>query len=600
MLLMGVAALVMIGQAQVSAQLSRTSARFGGSKESSGKEVSILSIAAMDETFPRSGSIVSSRSGQSGPVKVASAEFDFELPPAPRDDTLAPAPARLSEPAGGVSERFVAEYGAQAVTPGDDAILAMDMTDSKPAGLSDKPAGLSDKPAGLSDKPAGLSASRVELSTNAAPRRGDDDKAVYFDPPEDQTQRRENLEDLWNIALESSRKLQSKDFQYAEAQEKASAARGVGLPKVTNASGWHAVSEQYAIEGSIDIVPGVLSMPFQTAVLDQRFATSITALTVPVYMGGRVRGMIEAANSAAAAIASGREIGRLDLKFEVAQTYLLVLRVRSLLRVAEEAERTLEVHRKDAQRLFDTGIVNKNVLLTAEAALANARHDVLKARNAVALSEAALNRLLWRPLNTPVNICECPIPERSGDLESLTAEAEHARPELAALAHKSQALSAQAKVKRADRLPQIALVGSHNYMQNSHLSTDQSLSGSVGMVWTPIDGGVSRAQQQAAEYEAMSVTKEYEDARTGIELQVYQAWLEEEQSRDRVEVARKAVEQAAENLRVTTNSFREGLVGHSEVLDATTLWTMTESNLANARYDAIAATFSLRRAVGNL
>ena len=41
------------------------------------------------------------------------------------------------------------------------------------------------------------------------------------------------------------------------------------------------------------------------------------------------------------------------------------------------------------------------------------------------------------------------------------------------------------------------------------------------MVWTPIDGGVSRAQQQAAEYEAMSVTKEYEDAMMGIELFLY-------------------------------------------------------------------------------
>lgn len=583
------------GMTPVSAQLSRTSARFGETQSRSGNGGSVLSIAAMDETFPRSGSIVSSRSGQpSGAIKVASAVGDFELPPPPRDDSPAPAPARLSDTRGETSQRLIAEYGAQAVTPGDDAILAMDMSDNKPAELS-----ASAVNAALSDGSAPVSPS-VSPSVSSSVSSGNSDTAVYFDPPEDQTQRRENLEDLWNIALESSRKLQSRDLQYAQAQEKAAAARGVGLPKVTNASGWHAVSEQYAIEGSIDIVPGVLSMPFQTAVLDQRFATSITALTVPVYMGGRVRGMIEAANSAAAAIASGREIGRLDLKYEVAQTYLLVLRVRSLLRVAEEAERTLEGHRKDAQRLFDTGIVNKNVLLTAEAALANARHDVLKARNAVALSEAALNRLLWRPLNTPVNISEYPIPELSGDLQALTAEAEHSRPELAALAHKSQALSAQAKVKRADRLPQIALVGSHNYLQNSHLSTDQSLSGSVGMVWTPIDGGVSRAQQQAAEYEAMSVTKEYEDARTGIELQVYQAWLEEEQSRDRIEVARKAVEQADENLRVTTNSFREGLVGHTEVLDATTLWTMTESNLANARYDAIAATFSLRRAVGNL
>lgn len=410
----------------------------------------------------------------------------------------------------------------------------------------------------------------------------------------------ETLDDVWRIALDSSRSLQSKDYDYAKAERDIRAAQGVGLPKLSNASGRHSFSEQYAITGSVAVPLLGVSLPFETNVLEKDFTTSITALTIPVYMGGRVRGMIEAANAAASAIAAGKQISALDLKYEVAQTYFLVFRVRKLLEVAKEAEKTIAGHEHDARRLFENGLVTKNVVLSAEVALANARQDVIKAQNAAALSEAAFNRLLWRPLETPVDISDMAIPDLSGDLDGLTALATTRRPELTALAYKSRALAAESKVKRADRLPQVAVVGSHNYLENNNLNTDSSFSGHIGVVWMPIDGGVSRARQQAADFEALSVTKQYEDAQTAIALQVYQAWLDESESRGRVEVARKAVEQANENLRVTTRGFQEGTINHTEVLDATAMWTQAQSNLANARYDAILSTFSLRRATGDL
>lgn len=413
----------------------------------------------------------------------------------------------------------------------------------------------------------------------------------------------ETLEDAWRIALDESRKLQSKDYEQSKAESDVRAALGVGLPKISNASGRHTLSEDLAIESTVSlqgIMPGGGSLPVETTICDRDFTTSITALTIPLYMGGRVRGMIEGANSVASAVAAGKQIDRLDLKYEVARTYFLVFRVRKLLEVAVEAERTIAAHEKDARRLQENGLVTKNVVLAAQVALANARQDVIKAQNALALTEAAYNRLLWRPLDSPVNISDIPLPALSGDLDSLTAAALHGRPELTALAHKSQALAAQSKVHRADRLPQVALVGTHNYLENSHLNAESSFSGTVGMVWMPIDGGVSRARQEASCYEAMSVTKQYEDARSGIELQVYQCWLDERESRGRVEVAQKAVEQADENLRVVTRGFQEGLVNHSEVLDATTLRTEAWTNLAHARYDAILTTYHLRRAVGDL
>ena len=415
--------------------------------------------------------------------------------------------------------------------------------------------------------------------------------------------RAETLETAWNVALDASRTLSAKDFDRSKADAEIRAARGVGLPKVSNASGVHTVSKELAIQTDVplsQLSPMLPDIQLDTPIADKDFTTSVTALTVPIYMGGRVRGMIEAAQAASNAVSFGKQISRQDLKYEVAQTYFLVLRVRRLREVAVEAERTIASHETDAKRLFENGIVTKNVILAAQVARANAQQDVIRANNAVSLSEAAYNRLLWRSLNTPVRIADVEIPELSGDLETLTAEAITRRPELAALAYKSQALSAEAKVHRADRLPQVAAVGSHNYIENSHLNENSTFSGSLGVVWMPFDGGVSRSRQEASSFEAMSVSREHEDARSKIELQVYQCWLDEQETRSRVDVAHKAVEQADENLRVVTRGFKEGLANHTEVLDAQTLRTQAWSNLANARYDAVLATYHLRRAVGEL
>ena len=413
----------------------------------------------------------------------------------------------------------------------------------------------------------------------------------------------ETLEEAWDIALTSSRQLSAKDYERLSADATVRAARGVGLPKISNVTGVHTVSEELAVETNVPlskILPILPDVQLETPVSDKDFTTSTTALTVPIYMGGRVVNMIQAAQAASNAIACGRTISEQDLKYEVAQTYFLVLRVRHLYEVASEAEKTIAEHENDAQRLLDNGIVTSNVLLAAQVAHANAKQDLIKAENAVNLSQAAYNRLLWRQLDTPVQIAEVEIPSLSGDLDSLTEQAIVRRPELAALSYKSQALSAKARVNRADRLPQVAAVGSYDYFENSHLNENSAFTGSIGVAWTPFDGGVSRNQQTASRFEAMSVTREYEEAESKIRLQVYQCWQDEQETRTRLETAEKAVEQANENLRVVNNGFKEGLTNHTEVLDAQTLRTQAMSNLANARYDAILATYHLRRALGNL
>ncbi len=51
---------------------------------------------------------------------------------------------------------------------------------------------------------------------------------------------------------------------------------------------------------------------------------------------------------------------------------------------------------------------------------------------------------------------------------------------------------------------------------------------------------------------------------------------------------------------MVNRGFKEGLTNHTEVLDAQTMLTHARSNLANACYDAVLATYHLQRATGDL
>ncbi|MBQ9873961.1 MAG: TolC family protein [Thermoguttaceae bacterium] len=435
--------------------------------------------------------------------------------------------------------------------------------------------------------------------------------------------RLETLEDATRIAISESRVRRALALKNGASRSTVEAARSLKNPKITNATSYVGVLNQPAAVSDVDLtsaasgvaqmIPGpimdlisplVSQIPtnyqIETPLCDKDFVTTVTAVTIPIYLGGRVNALTRAAEAMAQATQAGEEVGEQAVKIQVSEAYFLVLRTRRLHQVAVEAVETARSHRDDAERMFNVGLIARNVVLAANVALAEASQLELKVANARQLAEAAYNRLLWRPLDAPVLVADMELGAPLGDLETLTAQAVRARAELQVLSAESRALQEQEKVARADALPQVVATGAYSYIENSHLSDNSNATAAVGMVWTPFDGGTSRARQRAARQNAMAVAQARDEAESGIRLQVRQAWLAEQEARRRVEVAKAAVEQAEENLRVVTRGFQEGTVNHTETLDAATMRTTATSAYANALYDAILATQRLRYAVGIL
>jgi len=84
----------------------------------------------------------------------------------------------------------------------------------------------------------------------------------------------------------------------------------------------------------------------------------------------------------------------------------------------------------------------------------------------------------------------------------------------------------------------------------------------------------------------------------GISLEVKDAYLRLTEARDKIDVAKLAIEQAEENFRINQERFKEQVATATDVLDAQTLLTRAKSNYFNALSDYNIAWARLDRAMG--
>jgi outer membrane protein TolC len=288
----------------------------------------------------------------------------------------------------------------------------------------------------------------------------------------------------------------------------------------------------------------------------------------------------------------------------VAESYVGVLRAASALAVADATRASLAAHTRDVEDMFRNGQVPRNDLLAAAVSLADAEQRHLQADNGLALAHAAYNRRLGRPLGDPVRLDPAlpPIDAqlRSARPEQLAVLAWDHRDELAVLDATRDALTARSSAARAEGRPQLALAGGYSMLENDFLNRDDFWSVGIEVRWNLLDGGRSRGRAGAFAAEAVAVEREQAELRSLIELAVREAWLNVQESRQRIPVAVSAIEQAEENLRVVRDRYLQGEGTNTEVLDAEALIATSRANSDDARYDAALAELRLARATGTL
>ncbi len=453
--------------------------------------------------------------------------------------------------------------------------------------------------------------------------------------------RRENLAEAWGIALNVNQQLQ--------AQQQATVAAGFNVKAAESARYVTVRTQQFntilsnspttrasivggsgtgtgagAGAGTTGAIGAIGALP-RVYILgpNQSFLPfSLTTASIPIYTGGRLVRTVDAARSSLGAQKKEEFRTVLDLKLTVAEAYVAVLRARRNLETTRSNVEQLTSFARDVRNRLDQGLAIRSDDLAAQVSLANAQLNEITARTTLESAWATYNRYLCRPLEVMVELEEISALPADANWEAmaarvvrsrgefagvndaeardLTARAIRSRPELAGLADQARSLNAQADATRANLRPQVSLTGGFLFNGAESFAPQGYGLASLSVDWTMTDSGRTRRQAEAVRAQERATLKRRADAAADVALQVRTRWLDLQTARQRVPIARFAVSQADENVKVVTDRYRQQLSTYTEVLDAETRRITSLNGFYNSVYDENLATFRLRRAVGDI
>lgn len=290
-----------------------------------------------------------------------------------------------------------------------------------------------------------------------------------------------------------------------------------------------------------------------------------------------------------------------DTILAVKEAYHAVLRAQQFTIVQRKRVEQLEAHLRDTQANLKAGTAAPFDVLRAETEVANAKQGLITAQNGVELAKAAFNNDLGRPLDTPVELEEPGAPQfLDFQLASCLESACSARPEVLKMEAQQGFTKDLVQIAKLSSKPKIDLLWTMNQNFTTTIFNPRSNSwrGLVTVSMPIFDGGKNRATVDQAKSEESSVRLGYEQTLLGVKLDVQQAYLSVNESREKIAVAEKALDQARESMRLAEVRYKAGVSTQVELFDAQTALTQAETNHVNAVYDYYTAMARLEKSVG--
>ncbi len=315
-------------------------------------------------------------------------------------------------------------------------------------------------------------------------------------------------------------------------------------------------------------------------------------VTVPVFAGGRNVAGREAAKANAAAAKQDNATVRNALGLEVSRAFHTVLKAREFVKATEAAVLAFETNLALANKRLNGGTLLKSDVLDIEVHLAQAREDLVRARNANTLAGHALRNLLGIEEGEFIVAETAPVinaPD-SGDFSQ--------RPELAAARERESAAQAQLRAARSGYQPRLSGFGSVDYDYGWVTGGDgRSYSAGVIAQWDLWDGYSTRAKAREAKANLESAREEHRKVQLALSLEVEQARLDLKAAEERLAVTASSIAQATESVKLTRDRFEQGLALSTQLIDAETALVAARVRRAEAESDYRISIAALRKAL---
>lgn len=328
----------------------------------------------------------------------------------------------------------------------------------------------------------------------------------------------------------------------------------------------------------------------------------------PLFTGFRLMETYHLADLGLKTAKAGEELARLDVSYRTVRAYYTLLLALKRQEVMDTAVAKYESHYRDSQQYYQNEIIPKNDLLEAEVYLANARQDAALAAGDVRRARIALATLIKEPLTAVFEIRDQPLTSAVGTgLEALQRMALEMRPELKQANYKVESSRREITIAKSTYFPDIVLRAEHDRYGgdaavNGHgwndLQDPEVSKIGVYANWNLFSWGQTGHEVRAATAASRAARQNLEQVMDAIRREVEDNYIGAVTAYGNIIPARKAVEQARESLRMNELRYRNQIATSTDVLDAQTLLTDTETKLYQAVYQYNIWLAGLARAVG--
>ena len=424
------------------------------------------------------------------------------------------------------------------------------------------------------------------------------------------------LEDSIQIARQTNLSIQTTQERVKSAEAQARAAHAGLLPNVSlNSSYRYAgalpksvleTSGAFGPPGAGGEMPPLSTDDSDTETIIElefgahhNFQADLT-LNQPIFAWGRYYKNYQSAKLSLAAAHKELDAAYNQLVFDVSEAFYRVLLSLQFVKVSEQTVELVEKQLKIAQNLFEAGASTNFDILRAEVLLANAKSNLIRAKNGERVAMDLYKNVLNIDLNESIEVqgsLEQPILEL--DLEPLIQQAMEKRPELHQLQFTEGAAQKQVDVAKTRNRPALSFFSNYQLDHNERLE-DMNRIWNLGVALNvPIfDGLATRAAVKQAESGLKQTQLGKQQMTDAIELEVRSAYLNLLESKTLIDVQRETVEQAQESVRIANLRYENGMITSVELTDAQLALSQAEVNRLQSLHDYAVGLARLEKAIG--
>ncbi|HEY4785809.1 MAG TPA: efflux RND transporter permease subunit [Bacteroidales bacterium] len=405
-----------------------------------------------------------------------------------------------------------------------------------------------------------------------------------------------SLDSCKQMALINNKKIKEADFEVKAAEEQRKSAFTNYFPKIS--AGITAMrAPDYLVKASTpemnlpvyDGNPANLATATQFAyvpsipinALDYMNMANVS-VAMPLYAGGRIHNGNKLASLGENVSRQQQSLTTIEVLVKTEELYWTLISLKEKDKTLRIYQALLDTLHRDVENYHRAGMVQRNDLLKVQLKQNELQMNRFKLNNGIALTSRALCQQIGIKYDTTLIFNAQPftptkLPEQVDAQKEVTN-----RTEYQLLNNAVQAEELQRKMTRGEYMPQVAVsaIGYYVDVMNSNQKNALALV-NVGIPISDWWGGSHKIKQQRMKVEKARTS--LNETSEMLSLQIEQASNELRESWFQIQVSEKSVTQAQENLKITEDNYRAGVIGISDLLEAQATFRNASDNLTDAK-----------------